>query len=208
MLHYKEFLKLLREDTSLLTESVVEKVGDEPNLSFTQQSVSGAGEDSVLNASHQTPMLEQASVEETKDEKPLQCAMDFEFLNALHKTTSNLWKMLTYWQKRKEGFLANSLAKVDLKKIRHTIEKMVNFFEAKIDSEPFIRDKSKKLVNKVKLEIKEMAGILEFFRELKKESLRVRHWVQILNYIKRPQLINIQFSINDLRKAQIQNYQT
>ena len=68
---------------------------------------------------------------------------------------------------------------------------MVNFFESKIDAEPFIRDKSKKLVNKVKLEIKEMAGILEFFRELKKDSLRVRHWVQILNYIKRPQLINI-----------------
>lgn len=80
---------------------------------------------------------------------------------------------------------------MDLKKIRHTIEKMVNFFESKIDAEPFIRDKSKKLVNKVKLEIKEMAGILEFFRELKKDSLRVRHWVQILNYIKRPQLINI-----------------
>ena len=49
---------------------------------------------------------------------------------------------------------------------------------------------SRKLVNKVKTEIKEMAGVLEFFRELKKESLRVRHWVQILNYIKRPQLIN------------------
>ncbi len=84
---------------------------------------------------------------------------------------------------------------------------MVHFFESKIDKDAFIRDKSRKLVNKVKIEIKEMAGILEFFRELKKESLRVRHWVQILNYIKRPQLINVQFSINDLRNAKIQNYQ-
>ena len=90
---------------------------------------------------------------------------------------------------------------MDLKKIRHSIEKMVHFFEAKIDPDPFIRDKSRKLVNKVKTEIKEMAGVLEFFRELKKESLRVRHWVQILNYIKRPQLINAQFSIQDLRAA-------
>ena len=31
---------------------------------------------------------------------------------------------------------------------------MVKFFEAKIDIDAFIRDKSRKLVNKVKLEIK------------------------------------------------------
>ncbi len=37
VLHYKEFLKLLREDTSLLTDSVVDKVvgAEDTNLSFT-----------------------------------------------------------------------------------------------------------------------------------------------------------------------------
>ncbi len=146
-----------------------------------------------------------------KDDKldlnKLQCSEDYEFIADLHKQTIKLWKMLLYWRKRRQMCYNTAFLSLDTNKIIRSINKINRYFEEKLSKNDFMKDKSRPLYKVVMLQVKETSLIIEFLKDLRRDSLQPRHWVQIFNLIKAPHLKNsTNFTIVNLREYHIQNY--
>ena len=96
---------------------------------------------------------------------------------------------------------------LDTNKIIRSINKINRYFEEKLSKNDFMKDKSRPLYKVVMLQVKETSLIIEFLKDLRRDSLQARHWVQIFNLIKAPHLKNsVSFTIVNLREYHIQNY--
>ena len=146
--------------------------------------------------------------EEKLRENELQCTRDYEFLSELHNHTINMWKMILYWKKRREMCFTTPFLQLDIEKVIRSINKTSIYFEEKINKHAFLREKSKNIGKTILFQVKDTAGIIEFLKDLKKESLRNRHWIQIFNIMKAPHLKNSKtFTIVNLKEVYIQNFQ-
>ena len=57
-------------------------------------------------------------------------------------------------------------------------------------------------------QVKETSNIMQLLKELKRDSLQPRHWIQIFNLIKAPHLKNsTTFTVINLREVHIENFQ-
>ena len=137
----------------------------------------------------------------------LQCSEDYEFVADIHKQTIKLWKMLLYWRKRRHMCYNTPFLTLDMNKIIRSINKINRYFEEKLSKNDFLKEKSRPLYKVVMLQVKETSLIIEFLKDLRRESLQQRHWLQIFNLIKAPHLKNsITFTIVNLREFHVQNY--
>ncbi len=137
----------------------------------------------------------------------LQCSEDYEFVADLHKQTIKLWKMLLYWRKRRHMCYNTPFLTLDMNKIIRSINKINKYFEEKLSKSEFLKEKSRPLYKVVMLQVKETSLSIEFLKDLRRESLQQRHWMQIFHLIKAPHLKNSQtFTIVNLREYHIQNY--
>jgi hypothetical protein len=145
--------------------------------------------------------------EDKMSKNKLQCTEDYEFINDLHKQTIKLWKMLLYWRKRRQMCYNTPFLTLDTNKIIRSINKINRYFDEKLSKNDFMRDKSRPLYKVVMLQVKETSLIIEFLKDLRRESLQQRHWDQIFNLIKAPHLkASTSFTIVNLREYHIQNY--
>jgi hypothetical protein len=93
---------------------------------------------------------------------------------------------------------------LDTNKIIRSINKINRYFEEKLSKNDFMKDKSRPLYKVVMLQVKETSLIIEFLKDLRRDSLQARHWVQIFNLIKAPHLKNsVSFTIVNLREYHI-----
>jgi hypothetical protein len=96
---------------------------------------------------------------------------------------------------------------LDTNKIIRSINKINRYFDEKLSKNDFMKDKSRPLYKVVMLQVKETSLIIEFLKDLRRESLQQRHWDQIFNLIKAPHLkASTSFTIVNLREYHIQNY--
>jgi len=66
---------------------------------------------------------------------------------------------------------------LDTVKIIRSINKVSNYFEEKLSENAFMKDKCRPLIKVVLHQVKETSFIIEFLKDLKKDSLQLRHWV-------------------------------
>jgi hypothetical protein len=85
----------------------------------------------------------------------LQCAEDYEFLQDLHKQTIRMWKMLLYWKKRKNLCYTMAFLQLDVSKILRSLSKVTQFFEIKLKTHPFLKEKSRSIWKKVIHQVKD-----------------------------------------------------
>ena len=115
--------------------------------------------------------------------------------------------MLLYWKKRRQMCYNTPFLQLDTNKIIRSINKVNKYFEEKLSKNDFIRDRARPLCKMVILQVKETSLIIEFLKDLRRDSLQQRHWMQIFNLIKAPHLKNSSnFTIVNLREYHIQNY--
>ena len=70
-----------------------------------------------------------------------------------------------------------------------------------------MHEKSVNLTRQIEKSVKETSVIVDFTKELHKDSLQHRHWVQFFTLIKAQHLKNsTTFTIIDLSEYKIQNY--
>jgi hypothetical protein len=115
--------------------------------------------------------------EEKLKKNKLQCSDDYEFVNSIHKETIKLWKMLLYWRKRRQMCYNTPFLELDTSKIIRSINKINRYIEEKLTKHEFMKEKSRPLIKVVVLQIKETSVIIEFLKNLKRESLQSRHWL-------------------------------
>jgi hypothetical protein len=67
-----------------------------------------------------------------------------------------------------------------------------------------VKEKSRNIGKTILKQVKETSTIIEFLKDLKRDSLRSRHWLQIFNVIKAPHLKNSEnFTIVNLKEVHI-----
>lgn len=137
----------------------------------------------------------------------LESSKNFDKLHELHIQTINLWKMILYWRKRREMCYTTPFLELDIDKIIRSIKKTTRYFEEKVSKYPLLKEKSKALAQIILNQAKETSTLINFLKNCKKPSLKLRHWGQIFAIIKAPHLRNSQkFTIINLREVHIQNY--
>jgi len=122
----------------------------------------------------------------------------------LHKQTIRLWKMVLYWHKRNHMCFNTPFLDLDMPKVIRSIKKVRDYIERKLPSHEFVHEKSEELISVILHQVKHATEVVDFLKELKRESLQHRHWVQIFNLIKAPHLKNSHsFTITNLREYHI-----
>lgn len=67
--------------------------------------------------------------------------------------------------------------KLDLNMVQRSITKILTYFESKLPQNPFVHKKSQPLTRQIEKQVKETSVIVDFAKELHKDSLQHRHWV-------------------------------
>jgi len=122
--------------------------------------------------------------EEKLEQNKLSCAEDCDFLQEVHKHTIRLWQNLLFWKKRKRMCYETPFLKLDLSMIQRSITKIMSYFEDKLPANKFVAEKCVPLTRQIQKQVKETSIIVDFAKELHKESLQRRHWVQFFTLIK------------------------
>ena len=92
-------------------------------------------------------------------------------------------------------------------KVITSINKTQTYFESLAGKNKYIFDKSKKIRKSIMSQVRDTSNIIELLKELKRDSLQPRHWLQIFNLIKAPHLKNSNtFTVINLREVHIQNF--
>lgn len=137
----------------------------------------------------------------------LSCAEDFEQLQDIHKHTIRLWKILLYWKKRRQMCYNTPFLQLDTDLIIKSIHKVIKYLEEKLKLQKRVFQHSEAICKIVCQQVKETSMILQFVKDLRRDSLQNRHWMQIFDLIKAPHLKSqTKFTIVDLRSHNIQNY--
>ena len=112
--------------------------------------------------------------------------------------------MLLFWKKRRHLCYKTPFLELDLNVILRSINKIKTYFEDKLPNNEFVYEQCEPLTKAIINQVKDTQVIVEFVRELHKDSLQRRHWVQIFNLIKAAHLKNSNtFTIVDLREYNI-----
>lgn len=83
----------------------------------------------------------------------------------------------------------------------------MNYFEVTLPLNAFVHKMCQPLTRQIEKQVKETSVIVDFAKELHKDSLKRRHWVQFFTLIKAQHLKNsTTFTIIDLSEYKIQNY--
>ena len=150
---------------------------------------------------------DEANPEEKMARNQLSCAADFERLQEIHKHTIRLWKILLYWKKRRQMCDSTPFLNLDTQLILKSIHKVEKYLHDKLPQNAIVEAKSTALTKEVRLQVKATSLIIEFVKDLRKDSLQTRHWMQIFDLIKAPHLkAQTRFTIVDLRTHSVQNY--
>lgn len=149
--------------------------------------------------------------EENPEEKiaqnKLSCAGDFECLQEIHKHTIRLWKILLYWKKRRQMCYNTPFLNLDTQMIIKSIHKVMKFLDEKLPQHEFVKRQSRAICSIIYQQVKETNVIIEFVKDLRRDSLQHRHWMQIFDLIKAPHLkTETKFTIVDLKDCNIQHY--
>jgi hypothetical protein len=149
----------------------------------------------------------EANPEEKMAQNKLSCAADFESLQEIHKHTIRLWKILLYWKKRRQMCYSTAFLSLDTQLIIKSIHKVMKYFDEKLPQHEFVQKQSRAICKIIYQQVKETSLIIEFVKDLRKDSLQTRHWMQIFDLLKAPHLkTQAKFTIVDLRAHNIQNY--
>ena len=137
----------------------------------------------------------------------LSCADDFENLQEIHKHTIRLWKILLYWKKRKQMCYNTAFLNLDTEMIITSIHKVTKYLDQKLPQHEFVQRKSQEICKSIYKQVNQTNIIIEFVKDLRKDCLHNRHWMQIFDLIKAPHLKSQnKFTIVDLKEYNIQNY--
>ena len=79
--------------------------------------------------------------------------------------------MLLYWRKRKDLCLNTPFLKLNLNKILRSINKITSYFEVNLPTNDFVKNKSLPLTKQTIQQVKETSIIVEFAKDLHKDSL-------------------------------------
>jgi hypothetical protein len=149
----------------------------------------------------------EADPESKMAKNKLSCASDFETLQDIHKHTIRLWKILLYWKKRRQMCYNTPFLNLDTQLIIKSISKVMKYLDEKLPQHEQVQRHSKDICKIIYQQVKETSLIIEFVKDLRKDSLQNRHWMQIFDLIKAPHLKSqAKFTIVDLRSHSIQNY--
>ncbi|CAG9323337.1 unnamed protein product [Blepharisma stoltei] len=134
------------------------------------------------------------------------CRKKFDALFLLHCDTLKLWKLTNYWRKHLEKWMLTTFENLDVKKMCIKAEKISKrlgdgYFESK--KFPKAAERALKLVTE---EISSLTSISSLLLDLKSDSLKPRHWEMILKVIKKPELLNFAFKLQDLTEVGLIKY--
>lgn len=111
-----------------------------------------------------------------EDQYTLKCMNDYEMMYEIHRHTIRLWKILLYWKKRRQMCYMTPFLHLDVHLIIKSISKVSKYLDDKLTQHDLVFRESTKIQKIVRTELKEASLILEFVKDLTKESMQQRHW--------------------------------
>ena len=95
----------------------------------------------------------------------------------IHKNTIKMWKVFLYWAKKRHVCFSTPFLQLDLHKIAKAITKVNKFLANQAKESETVAYKSQPITRAIGIQVKETSIIVEFAKDLHKETLQRRHWI-------------------------------
>jgi hypothetical protein len=125
-------------------------------------------------------------------------------MEEVHKGTIKMWKMFLYWNQKRNQCFTSEFIEYDMRLILKAIAKVTKYLNELGNTAEFIAYKAQPITRVVNSQVKDTAVLVDFVKEMNKDTLKRRHWSQIFSLLKAPHLKNsTTFTIVDLREYNI-----
>lgn len=88
-----------------------------------------------------------------------------------------MWKVFLYWQKKRHLCFSAPFLELDLNKIAQAISKVNKFLAGQSKECESVAYKSQPITKVISTQVKETSVIVDFSKDLHKETLQRRHWI-------------------------------